>query len=102
MASSTDPAPGLVRSQRNCNNCDYSRTQGPGLYCWVEPPEPCNLGLEPPKLQGQMPKPIIVPVIRPTFPWYCCPRWAMRTADHPAYQRVEDVKPTHEGTEARQ
>lgn len=91
------------RSQRNCGCCDYSRLVGNELRCWVDPPEPCNLGSLPPLTAGGMPRPVIVPIQRPTLADYWCSRWEMRTADHWDYRVEEEpaaVTEPHEELEA--
>jgi hypothetical protein len=91
----------LARKERHCSNCDHSRAAGKeGLNCCIDPPEPCQIGQAPPTIAGMPPKPIIIPILRPTFAWYCCSRWAARAVDHP--DENYEVVPTHEGTEARQ
>jgi hypothetical protein len=59
------------------------------------------IGVQPAQLQGGLPRPMIVPAIRPTYSWYCCPKWEEMAADHPDLAKPA-IAPTHEGTEARQ
>lgn len=93
----------LPRKDRNCSNCDFSRHAGrEGLHCWIDPPEPCTVAMQQPIIATGPPRPVIIPILKPTFPWYCCRRWEMRKPDHIDYQLQPDAMPTHEGTEARQ
>ncbi len=73
------------RHDRTCAACDHARHVGPrhDLQCWAQPPQPCFVGMEPSKLAGQPPRPVVIPVVAPTWPWYSCPKWEERKIDHP-------------------
>lgn len=86
----------IPRAERICKNCDHSRTVQNELRCWAGPPQPCMIGLEPPKLAGQPPRPIIIGVIPPTWWDYSCPKWTEQQPDHPDIQPKAIVLPTHE------
>jgi hypothetical protein len=89
------------RSERVCAKCDHSRKRGVELHCWLEPPEPCFLGLMEPKIAGGPPILHVRPVIRATFPDYSCSHWEPMLPDHPDLTPAEEVDalalPTHEG-----
>jgi len=71
------------RAERICGNCDHSRVVEGQLRCWFGPPQPCMVGIEPPKLAGQPPRPMIMGVQPPTWPDYTCHNWEERQSDHP-------------------
>lgn len=91
----------LPRSERNCANCDASRLVGRELRCWVEPPAPQVAGWLPPLDEGGVGRPIVLPLQRPTFPEYVCPRWIVMQADHPDFGAVAEAEASPAPVESR-
>lgn len=94
------------RAERACSNCDHSRQIGNELRCWVDPPEPFIAHMAPASYEGGLPRPVVVPIQRPVWPYYCCKRWEVRWPDHPDLQVTEEpvieIEIIHPAPEARQ
>jgi hypothetical protein len=76
---------GIPRVDWVCGNCDHSLLHRQGelteLRCHFNPPVPVPIGLQEPKLAGQYPRPVVIPVWPPcTLP---CSKWRAREPDHP-------------------
>jgi hypothetical protein len=93
--------PMTPRAERACENCDHSRIHGRGelkeLRCHYNPPQPWPMGIEPPLIDGALPKPIVFGIWAPcTWP---CSKWRLQEPDHPDLHRpIELPAQTHEST----
>src|SRR5882762_7884033 len=91
------------RAERVCGKCDKSERIGLELRCHRNPPSTCLIGMQPPTLQGQLPRLIIVGVIAPTWATNTCDFWVEMQPDHPDFKIageelvIEEIPaPTHD------
>ena len=76
----------LPRAERVCARCDHSRRLAMEIRCHFNPPSPCMIGMQPPTLQGQLPRPIIIGVVPSTWAGNTCGSWAEMQPDHPDFE----------------